>query len=142
MSLRIAFNLWAAKQSKGKDGLAVRWGQADNGWVRATSRTAIWTGIVLCASLGCLAQGQYQDRDRSGVPKTSASAPPPESRVDINHASLDELLQVPGLGRGWALRILRFRPYRTKQDLMDKGVVNSAVYDRIKDFVIAHRDKP
>jgi DNA uptake protein ComE-like DNA-binding protein len=76
------------------------------------------------------------------VPKTSASAPAPESRVDINRASLDELLRVPGLGRGWALRIVRFRPYRTKQDLMDKGVVSGAVYDRIKDFVIAHRDKP
>jgi len=54
---------------------------------------------------------------------------------------MDELLKVPGLGRGWARRIVRFRPYRTKQDLLDKGVVSSEVYDRIKDFVIAHRDK-
>jgi DNA uptake protein ComE-like DNA-binding protein len=67
-------------------------------------------------------------------------APPPGQRVDLNHSSLEELQKVPGLGRGWALRIVRFRPYRTKQDLMEKGIVNSAVYDRIKDFVIAHRE--
>ena len=61
--------------------------------------------------------------------------------MDINHASLDDLLKVPGLTRGWAQRIVRFRPYRTKQDLYDKGVVSGEVYDRIKDFVIAHHDK-
>ena len=69
------------------------------------------------------------------------SAPPPEQRVDINHASLAALLKVPGLTRSWAERIVRFRPYRSKQDLFDKGVVSSQVYDRIKDFVIAHREK-
>jgi len=90
----------------------------------------------------CLAGvAQYQDRDTSGVPATSASAPPPEQRVDINHASIAELLKVPGMTPSWAGRIVRFRPYRTKQDLLEMGVVNSKVYDRIKDFVIAHRDK-
>ena len=90
----------------------------------------------------CLAGGaQYHDRDSGGASKTSATAPPPEQRVDINHASVDELLKVPGMTRSWAGRIVRFRPYRTKLDLYEHGVVNSQVYDRIKDYVIAHRDK-
>jgi DNA uptake protein ComE-like DNA-binding protein len=90
----------------------------------------------------CLSvQAQNQDRDQSGAPKTSADAPLPAERIDINHASIDELLKVPSLTQSWAARIVRFRPYRTKQDLLDKGVVNSEVYDRIKDFIIAHRDK-
>ena len=89
----------------------------------------------------CLAgMAQNQDRDTRGVPKTSANAPPPELRVDINHASMDELLKVPGMTPSWAGRIVRFRPYRTKLDLLDHGVVTSQVYDRIKDYVIAHRD--
>jgi DNA uptake protein ComE-like DNA-binding protein len=62
-------------------------------------------------------------------------------RIDINHASVDELLKVPGMTRSWAGRIVRFRPYRTKQDLLEDGVVTGEVYDRIKDYVIAHRDK-
>ncbi len=84
---------------------------------------------------------QNQDRDPYRDSKTSATAPPPETRADINHATVDELLKVPGMTRSWAGRIARFRPYRTKQDLVDRGVLNSEVYDRIKDYVIAHRDK-
>ncbi len=66
---------------------------------------------------------------------------PPEARVDINHATVDELMKAPGMTRTWAERIVRFRPYRTKQDLLDHGVVTSEVYDRIKDYIIAHREK-
>lgn len=67
--------------------------------------------------------------------------PAPEMRVDINHASIEELLKIPGMTRTWAGRIVRFRPYRTKQDLLEQGVVNSEVYSRIKDYIIAHREK-
>ena len=62
-------------------------------------------------------------------------------RVDINQATLDELLKIPGMTRTWAGRIVRFRPYRTKQDLLDRGVLSPEVYNRIKDYVIAHREK-
>lgn len=109
--------------------------------MRASTRWKIAALAILCVCTCGLTQGQNQDRDSSGVPKTSASAPPPEQRVDINYASMAELLKVPGLTRGWAERVVRFRPYRTKQDLFDKGIVSSQVYDHIKDFIIAHHDK-
>jgi DNA uptake protein ComE-like DNA-binding protein len=74
------------------------------------------------------------------VPKAEAiPRPPPQARTDLNHASVDELLKVPGMTPSWAGRIVRFRPYRTRQDLVDRGVLPSDVYDRIKDYVIAHR---
>jgi DNA uptake protein ComE-like DNA-binding protein len=107
--------------------------------VRTKTRFTILAVLFLCASL--VGQAQYRDRDTSGIPKTSAKAPPPETRIDINHATIDELLKVPGMTPSWAGRIIRFRPYRSKGDLLDKGVVTSGVYDRIKDYVIAHRDK-
>jgi DNA uptake protein ComE-like DNA-binding protein len=89
----------------------------------------------------CLAGiAQSQDRDTRGAPKTSANAPRPEARVDINHASMEELLKIPGMTPSWAERIVRFRPYRTKLDLVENGVVTSQVYDQIKDYVIAHRE--
>ena len=61
--------------------------------------------------------------------------------MDINHASVEELLKIPGMTSTWAQRIARFRPYRTKQDLIDQGVVSAEVYNRIKDYVIAHQDR-
>ena len=110
----------------------------ENGTVRA--RMPLTT--LLVAMLGvCLAgTAQNQDHDTRGSPKTSDQAPPPEQRIDINHASVDELIKVPGMTRSWAGRIIRFRPYRTKQDLVERGIVTLEVYVRIKDFVIAHRD--
>lgn len=99
-----------------------------------------------CLSLvllgGCFAGiAQYHSRDPRGVPTKSPIAPPPEARTDINHASIEELLKVPGMTPTWAGRIVRFRPYKTKLDLLDRGIVSNQVYDRIKDYVIAHRDK-
>jgi len=99
--------------------------------------------MLLCLLLvgACLvASGQTQDRDTRGLPKTTESAPPPALRVDINHASVDDLLKVPGLTPTWAARIVRFRPYRAKTDLLENGVVNDTVYNRIKDYVIAHKN--
>lgn len=79
---------------------------------------------------------------QSGAPQTapkSKPAPPPAARIDINHASMEQLLKIPGMTSSWADRIVRFRPYRTKLDLVDHGVLPSDVYDRIKDSIIAHR---
>jgi len=106
--------------------------------VRATLKTAVLTA-ALCVCL--LGTAQYPDRDSRGAPRTSAAAPPTAARIDINRASVEELLKVPGMTRSWAGRIVRFRPYRTKLDLLDRGVVTSEVYDRIKDSIVAHRDK-
>lgn len=73
--------------------------------------------------------------------RAQSAAIPPENRVDLNHATLEQLMKVPGMKRSWAGRIIRFRPYRSKQDLVDEGILPGDVYSRIRDYVIAHRDK-
>ncbi|HMG87523.1 MAG TPA: helix-hairpin-helix domain-containing protein [Terracidiphilus sp.] len=87
------------------------------------------TGYAGFASQSAQAQAFFQTR------------PAPEERVDLNSATLDQLMKVPGITRTWAARIIRYRPYRGKNDLVDRGVVPSQVYDRIKDYIIAHRSK-
>lgn len=95
--------------------------------------------VVAFTAASCIAQRQAESYTERYVPAGRSSVPP-EKRVDINHAKLEELLKVPGMTSTWAQRILRFRPYRSKQDLMDQGVVPDAFYARIKDYVIAHRE--
>jgi competence protein ComEA len=105
--------------------------------LRARRKFALLIVVAACVGVGGTAH--------TAAPQASAAtkqqSPTPATRIDINHASVDELMKVPGMTQTWAARIVRFRPYRTKQDLLDKGVVTSQVYDRIKDYVIAHRDK-
>jgi competence protein ComEA len=71
----------------------------------------------------------------------AAHAAVPAEPVDINSATLDQLMKVPGLTRPWAARIIRFRPYRGKNELVDRGIVSGEVYARIKDHIVAHRIK-
>jgi len=98
--------------------------------------------LVLGFAFSCTASICWSQADRDySAGSHIANRVPPESRVDINHATLEELLKIPGLKRSWALRILRFRPYHSKQDLLDEGVVPSEVYGRIREYLIAHRDK-
>jgi len=93
--------------------------------------------ICLCGSASCYPVPSPPSPSQTAIrPK---AIPPPQGRVDINHASAEELAKVPGLTPSWAGRIVRFRPYRSKQDLLERGVLPSDVYDRIKDYVIAHR---
>jgi DNA uptake protein ComE-like DNA-binding protein len=108
-------------------------------------RSALRYACLVMTLLACHCATAQNENRRAA---TGASTPgghsdpiPTEARVDINHAGVAELLKVPGMTDSWAGRIIRFRPYRTKQDLLDKGIVTSEVYDRIKDFVIAHHDK-
>jgi DNA uptake protein ComE-like DNA-binding protein len=105
--------------------------EAENEIVQARALFATLAVAVLCASL-------------AGIPQTSPKAhaiPPPEARVDINYASMDELIKIPGMTRVWAGRIIRFRPSRTKADLIEHGILSLVVYDRVKDYLIAHREK-
>lgn len=83
------------------------------------------------------AQGQTNTARRSVAP----AAPAPKDKIDINRASVADLLKIPGMTPSWAGRIVRFRPYHAKSDLLERGVLPSGVYDRIKDYVIAHRVK-
>jgi len=69
------------------------------------------------------------------------NVPAEDERVDLNTASLEQLMKLPGMTRVWAARIVKFRPYRRKDELVDRGVVTGEVYARIKDWVVAHRAK-
>jgi DNA uptake protein ComE-like DNA-binding protein len=81
------------------------------------------------------------DAQAQGGRQQATKLQPIEERVDINQATVEQLMKVPGMTRTWAQRIVRFRPYRTKQDLLDEGVLPGEVYSRVKDYVVAHREK-
>jgi competence protein ComEA len=72
-------------------------------------------------------------------PKPQPKAPPAAKKgpLDINTASADELKAVKGIGEADAKKIVENRPYKTKDELVEKKVVPKATYDKIKDQIVA-----
>jgi len=71
--------------------------------------------------------------------KPEQKAPPAAKKepLDINSASADELKTIKGIGEADAKKIVESRPYKTKDELVQKKVVPKATYDRIKDQIVA-----
>lgn len=59
-------------------------------------------------------------------------------RVDVNSASKEELMTLPGVNDSEAQKIIDHRPYRRKGDLLKKKVLPRKTYFRIRSRVIAH----
>jgi DNA uptake protein ComE-like DNA-binding protein len=59
--------------------------------------------------------------------------------ININKASREDLLSLPGLSDREADRIIAERPFDDAHDLVKRRIVSEAEYDRIQDRVIAAR---
>jgi competence protein ComEA len=75
---------------------------------------------------------------KKGSSKTSTTKAKP---VDVNSATKEQLMEVPGIGDATAQKIVDGRPYKTKKDLVTKGILTQAQYDKMKDMLVAHGGK-
>lgn len=66
-----------------------------------------------------------------------AAKPAATQLIDINTASAQELSALKGIGDVRAAAIIKNRPYKGKDELVQKTIIPSAVYAAIKDKIIA-----
>ena len=62
-------------------------------------------------------------------------------KLDLNTATKDQLMSLPGITDADAQKILDGRPYRAKNQLLSKGIISKDEYAKIKDQIVAHRSK-
>jgi competence protein ComEA len=66
-----------------------------------------------------------------------ASPATPATLVDINTASAEDLDALPGIGKARGEAIIKGRPYKGKDDLLNRHILSPSVYDGIKSKIIA-----
>lgn len=57
--------------------------------------------------------------------------------VDVNTASPEDLDKLPGIGKARADAIVKNRPYKGKDDLLNRHIIPPNVYNGIKDKIVA-----
>jgi DNA uptake protein ComE-like DNA-binding protein len=104
--------------------------------------TALTLGLLTATpSMAQTAQPAAKSDKMAPAPKAAPAdkmAPAPKAELlDINSASADALDALPGIGKAYSAKIIAGRPYKGKDDLVNKDIIPQKTYDGIKDKIIA-----
>ncbi len=89
--------------------------------------------LVVTTSAGAAPPSQT----KPGAELSTQESNLPNSRIDINSATLTALRSLPGIGTANARKIVAGRPYTSVDDLKTRKVLPIKAYDRIRDRISA-----
>lgn len=100
-------------------------------------RLGIMGAFVALLALPALAQSTQTKPTPPMTTTGKASPATPTALVDINTASAEDLDALPGIGKARGEAIIKGRPYKGKDDLLNRHILPPSVYDGIKSKIIA-----
>jgi len=108
--------------------------------------SALVFSVIAAISMNVFAAGT--DTAKPAAAKSAETTKPAEAakpaageKLDINTATEQQLRDFPGIGEARAQAIIKGRPYKAKDELVKKKIIPKAVYDKIKDGIIAKQAK-
>lgn len=103
-------------------------------------RTKLLTVALMFASVPVLSVAQAKHSSKAAA-KPAAASSSSAAPLDINTATVDQLKAFNGIGDAYAARIIKGRPYTAKNQLVTRGIIPQATYNKIKDQIIASKPK-
>ncbi len=67
--------------------------------------------------------------------KTVAPVVPDAQKLDVNKASREELMKIPGMNEWIASAVVKRRPYKTLDDLVNKSVIGETRFEDTKAYL-------
>lgn len=102
--------------------------------------TALVAAALLAAPALALDDKQAK-KDVATATAAPAKAAPAAEPMDINSATAKQLATLDGIGDVRSKAIVKGRPYKGKDELVEKKIIPQDVYDKIKDKIIAKQKK-
>jgi competence protein ComEA len=102
-------------------------------------RLGIMGAFVALLALPALGQSTQTKPTPPMATTGKASPATPAALVDINTASAEDLDALPGIGKARGEAIIKGRPYKGKDDLLNRHILPQSVYDGIKSKIIANQ---
>ncbi len=94
--------------------------------------------VALAFTFTCAAQTPKKGAaKKSAATAQQATTQQTGDLIDINTATADQLKAIPGIGDVYSAKIIKGRPYRAKNELVQKKILPQHVYDKVKDRIIA-----
>lgn len=75
----------------------------------------------------------------AAVAAAATPAKPAAPLVDINSAGKEALMKLPAVGEAIAAKIVAGRPWASKAQLLSKGVLGKAAYNKVAPLIVARQ---